>query len=175
MKKNIQKKAKKIKLLVLDVDGVLTDGFLMYGNDGNEIKHFDVKDGFGIYLLKKSGLSCAILTAKGAPLVTRRAQDLKIDKVYQDFHYKIEAFDSVKKDFGVKEEEICFMGDELLDLPILKRVGLAISVPNAVDEVKKIAHLVTKSCGGRGAVREVCELIMKSQGTWEKTTAPYFK
>ncbi|MDD5439876.1 MAG: HAD hydrolase family protein [Candidatus Omnitrophica bacterium] len=173
MDKRIRALAKKIKLLVLDVDGVLTDGFLYYGNDGDEVKAFDVRDGFGVYLLKRSGVSVAILTAKGAPLVQKRADEIRVDKVYKDFHYKIEALGLLKRDFKVRENEICFIGDELLDLPILKRVGLAVAVPNAVSDVKKLVPYVTRAWGGRGAVREVCEIIMKAQGTWEKVTEPY--
>ncbi|MDD5634142.1 MAG: HAD-IIIA family hydrolase [Candidatus Omnitrophica bacterium] len=170
----IIERAKKIKILVLDVDGVLTDGRIVYGTYGDEIKNFDVNDGLGIFLLKKSGLKCVIVTAKGSRVVTKRAKELKIDKVYKDFHYKIEAYNKLCKKFKASPEEICFVGDDLIDIPILKRVGLAVVPTNAMEDVKKVAHLITEKSGGRGAVREVCDLIMKSQGTWETVTARYF-
>ncbi|MFH1791397.1 MAG: HAD hydrolase family protein [Candidatus Omnitrophota bacterium] len=167
--------AKKIKLLLLDVDGVMTDGRVVCGAGGGELKSFDINDGFGIVLIKRAGLKTAILTAKNSPIVRRRAKDLKIDRVYGDFHYKIRALDSIKKVFKVALDEICFVGDDLVDIPLLKRVGLAVAVPNAVEEVKKCAHFITRKEGGRGAVREVCEFILKSQGKWERVTACYFE
>lgn len=171
---DIIERAKKIKLLLLDVDGVMTDGRLIYGNYGDELKNFDVNDGLGIFLVKKAKLHCAILTAKASPMATKRAKELKIDKVYHDFHYKIRAYDGIKKHFGVKDEEICFVGDDLIDMPVLRRVGLAVCPPNAVDEIKGMVHLITAKKGGRGAVREVCDLILRAKGLWEKTTAEYY-
>ena len=167
-------RAKNIKLLLLDVDGVLTDGRIIIGNYGDEIKNFDVKDGLGVMLIKRAGLKCAIITARSSKIVRTRAKMLAIDKVYEN-HYKIKSLEDIKKRFAVEEREICFVGDDLIDIPILKRVGLAVSVPNAIDEVKSIAHYVTKKPGGKGAVREVCEMILKSQGKWEKVTGRYFE
>ncbi len=172
---DIIERAKKIKLLALDVDGVLTDGRIIYGSYGDELKNFDVNDGLGILLVKRAKFKCVILTAKGARVVTKRAKELRVDKVYQNFHYKIEAFKKIRAKFKVKEEEICFVGDDLIDIPILKRVGLAVSPPNAMDDVKKFAHFITKKSGGRGAIREVCDLLLKAQGKWEKVTARYFE
>lgn len=168
-------KAKRIKLLVLDVDGVLTDGRIIYGNYGDELKNFDVNDGLGITLVKRSGIKCVILTAKKSRVVTRRAKELRIDRVYQGFHYKIEAFRKIRKRFRVKDEEICFVGDDVIDIPPLKRVGLAVCPPNAMEEVKPFAHLMTKKNGGHGAVREVCDFILKAQGKWGEVTARYFE
>ncbi|MFH1798526.1 MAG: HAD hydrolase family protein [Candidatus Omnitrophota bacterium] len=172
---DVIERAKKIKLLALDVDGVLTDGRIIYGSYGDELKNFDVNDGLGILLVKRARLKCIILTAKGAKVVTKRAKELGIDKVYQNFHYKIEALKKIRAKFRVKEEEICFVGDDLIDIPILKRSGLAVSPPNAVDDVKKFAHFITKKSGGRGAVREVCDLLLKAQEKWDKATARYFE
>jgi len=172
---DITERAKKIKLLLLDVDGVLTDGRIIYGDYGDEIKNFDVNDGLGVALVKRSGLKCAIVTAKGSRVVKRRAREIGIDKVYRNFHYKIKALEDVKRRFRVNEEEICYMGDDITDIPLLKRIGLAISVPNAMDDVKKISHYTTKKMGGRGAVREVCELLIKAQGKWEEVTRRYFE
>ncbi|HPN72604.1 MAG TPA: HAD hydrolase family protein [Candidatus Omnitrophota bacterium] len=171
----IMEKAKKIKLLLLDVDGVMTDGRIIIGNDGEEFKNFDVNDGLGIMLVKRVGLKCAILTAKGSRIVARRARDLRIDKVYKDFHYKIKALKPICRAFRVTPEEICFIGDDLIDVPLLKRVGLAVCPPNAMKDVAGIAHMITEKPGGRGAVREVCELLLKSQGKWEEATGRYFE
>lgn len=168
-------RAKKITMLLLDVDGVLTDGRIVYGNYGDEIKNFDVNDGLGIFLVKRAGLKCVILTAKGSKVVKKRAKELGIDKVYQDFHHKIEALYKIRKTFKIKDEEICFVGDDLIDIPVLKRAGLAVVPPNAMDEVKQFAHFITQKKGGRGAVREVCDFLLKSQGKWEEITKRYFE
>lgn len=172
---NIAERARKIKLLLLDVDGVLTDGRIVYGKYGDELKNFDVNDGLGIILLKRADFKCVIVTAKGSPVVNKRAKELKIDRVYSDFHYKIKALGAIKRKFKVREEEICFVGDDIIDIPILKRAGLSIAVPNALDEVKQVSHYVTKKAGGRGAVREVCELLLKAQGKWQEVTKAYFE
>jgi len=172
---DVIERAKKIKLLLLDVDGVLTDGRIIYGDYGDEIKNFNVNDGLGVLLVKKSGLKCAIITAKSSRIVRKRAKVIGVDKVYGDYHYKIKALPDILRRFAVKEEEICFVGDDIIDIPILKRIGLAICVPNAMGDVKKIAHHTTEKKGGRGAVREVCELLLKAQGKWEEATKRYFE
>ncbi len=171
---DITERAKKIKLLLLDVDGVLTDGKIIIGNYGDEIKNFDVKDGLGVVLLRKAGLRSAIITARNSRIVKIRAGHLGIDKIYEN-HYKIKSLRNIKRRFRVKEEEICFVGDDLIDISILKRVGFAVTVPNAIKETKDVAHYITQSPGGRGAVREVCEIILKAQGKWEKVTKRYFE
>jgi 3-deoxy-D-manno-octulosonate 8-phosphate phosphatase (KDO 8-P phosphatase) len=168
-------KAKKIKLLLLDVDGVLTDGRIIYGDHGDELKNFNVNDGLGIMLIRRAGLKCAIITAKGSPIVKKRAKVLRIDKVYSDFHYKIEALEDIKKRFRVNNDEICYVGDDIIDIPILKRVGLAVAVNNAMDDVKKVSHYTTVKKGGKGAVREVCEMILKAQSKWGEVTRAYFE
>ncbi|UCD55084.1 MAG: HAD-IIIA family hydrolase [Candidatus Omnitrophota bacterium] len=171
---DITERAKKIKLLLLDVDGVLTDGKIIIGNYGDEIKNFDVKDGLGVVLLKKAGLYAAIITARNSRIVKIRARQIGIDKIYEN-HYKIKSLRDIKKRFRVKEEEICFVGDDLIDIPILKRIGFAVAVPNAVKDTKDTAHYITKNPGGRGAVREICEIILKAQGKWEKIAKRYFE
>jgi len=171
---DVTERAKKIKLLLLDVDGVMTDGRIVYGDYGDELKNFNVNDGMGILLIKRAGMKCVIITAKGSRIVKKRAKVLKIDKVYSDFHYKIKALEHICRKFNVREEEICFMGDDIIDIPILKRVGFAVAVPNAVDEVKKIVHYTTEKKGGKGAVREVCDMLLKAQGKWEEVTKAYF-
>jgi len=171
---DIQERARRIRLLLLDVDGVLTDGRIILGNYGDEIKNFHVADGLGILLIKKARIRCAIITAKISRIVKIRARALSIDRVYQN-HYKIKSLKDIKRRFGVKDEEICFVGDDLIDIPILKKAGFSVAVPNAVEEVKTIVHYVTKKRGGHGAVREVCEIILRSQGKWEEVTKRYFE
>ena len=171
---DVKERARKIKLLLLDVDGVLTDGKVIIGNYGDELKNFDINDGLGIVFLRKAGIKCAIITAKSSKIVKTRAKHLKIDKIYEN-HYKIKSLKNIKKRFKIKEDEICFVGVDLIDMPILKRVGLAIAVPNAMEDVKNISHYVTNKPGGHGAVREVCELILKSQDKWREVTKRYFE
>ena len=172
---DIIEKAKKIKVLLLDVDGVMTDGRIIHGISGEEMKNFDVNDGLGIILVRRAGIKCAILTAKGSKVVMKRAKELKIDKVYKDFHYKIKALKPICRAFRVTEDEICFIGDDVIDAPILKRVGLAVCPPNAMDDVRPLAHLITEKTGGRGAVREICDLLIRAQGKWQDAIGRYFE
>ena len=167
MKQRIQK----IKLLALDVDGVLTDGKIIYDSAGREIKQFDVQDGYGIVFFQKVGFKTAIITARASKVATIRAKDLKINRLYQNAFPKIHAYRRMLQDFKLKDEQVCFIGDDLVDIPILKRVGFALAVPNAVEEVKKVVHYVTKKNGGSGAVREVIDLILKTTGKWEAVMA----
>lgn len=168
-----EERARKVKLLILDVDGVLTDGRIIYGDAGDELKCFDVQDGFGIYLLSKGGIRTVIITAKKSPVVRRRAQDSHVAKVYQNAIDKWRVYEKVKRKFHVTDEEVCFIGDDLLDLPILVRVGFSVSVPNAVEEVRSRSHYITQRKGGRGAVREVVDLILKSQEKYETLVSQY--
>lgn len=172
---NIIEKAKKIKALILDIDGVMTDGRIIYSIYGEELKFFDVTDGFGISLLRRGGIKSFIITAKKSKIVKHRARDMKVAKAYQGFIDKLIPYEHLLRTFKVTPEEVCFVGDDLIDLPVLKRVGLAVAVPNAAEEVKREAHYITESRGGRGAVREICDLILKSQGKWDLATERYFK
>lgn len=168
----VEELAKKIKLLILDVDGVLTDSRIIYDNCGNEMKCFSVYDGFGMMLLSKTSIKAVIITAKDSRVVRRRARDMHILNVFSN-HNKLEVYERVIKKFKVKDENVCFIGDDIIDLPIMKRAGLSAAPQNAVEEVKKIAHYITKKEGGKGAVRELIELILKSQGLWDKLIAAY--
>ena len=170
----IEERAKKIKLLILDVDGVLTDGRIIYDNFGDEIKCFNVYDGLGMMLLHRSGIKSVIITAKKTRIVERRAKDMHVVKVYSDYR-KLKVYEKVIKRFKVKDEEVCFIGDDLIDLSVLKRVGLSVAPPEAVEEVKNSCHYITKKSGGKGAVRELIEIILKSQGLWDKVTGEYQK
>jgi 3-deoxy-D-manno-octulosonate 8-phosphate phosphatase (KDO 8-P phosphatase) len=165
---NMKTKLTNIKVLALDVDGVLTNGQIIYDSAGKETKVFDVQDGYGIVLLQRNGIKTAIISAREAKPVSIRAKDLGIHKVYQNAYPKIDAYKRMLKDFKVKDAEVCFVGDDLPDLPVLKRVGFAVAVKNACVDVRKSADYVTKNKGGRGAVREVAELILKAQGKWQR-------
>ena len=152
----------------MDVDGVLTDGGIIVDSKGNEIKKFNVLDGFGIVVAAKYGLKTAIITARMSKPVDFRAKDLRVNKVYQDAFPKIDAYKKMLKAFSVKDSEVCFVGDDVPDLGILKRVGFAVAVPNSASGIKKYAHYITKRRGGEGAIREVIELILGAQGKWEQ-------
>lgn len=169
-----EERAKKIKLLIMDVDGVLTDGRIIYGDDGTEYKSFNVKDGHAIKLAKRAGLIMAIISGRSSKVVSRRAKELGIDLIHQDIHNKIEVYQNILKETGLKDDEIAFIGDDLVDLPVLRRVGLGIAVEDALPEVKKEALFVTKTPGGRGAVREAIEFILVSKGLWEEVTKRYY-
>src|SRR3989338_7648592 len=164
----MKEKLKKIKVLVMDVDGVLTDSGIIVDSKGGEIKKFNVLDGFGIVIAQKAGLKTAIITARLSKPVGHRAKDLRINKVYQNAFPKSIAYEKMLKEFSVKDNEVCFIGDDVPDLNILKRVGFAVTVPNAASGIKKHADYITQRRGGEGAVREVIELILAAQGKWQK-------
>ena len=172
---DVLERIKRIKVLILDIDGVMTDGHIIYSIYGDELKFFDVQDGFGITLLHRAGIKSVIITAKKSRIVKLRARDMKVAKAYQGCIDKLKAFNKALRKFRVKPEEVCFIGDDLIDLPVLRRVGLAVAVPNAVEEVRQCAHLITSRAGGHGGVRELCDLILKSQGKWNLATEKYFK
>ena len=158
---------KKIKVVAMDVDGVMTDGRIVYDGNGKELKFFDVQDGYGIARVRHAGLKTAIISARSCAAVKARAKDLKFDKVYLDAHPKVAAYEKMLKSLGVSDDEVCFIGDDLPDHAILARVGFAAAPVNAAPEIKKIAGYVTQRSGGRGAVREVVEMILKAQGRWD--------
>ena len=157
-------KARRVRLLALDVDGVLTDGSLYYDQAGNELKCFCTRDGFGMTALQRFGIRIAIITGRTSAIVTRRAQELGIDLVYQGALNKLGAFNDLLCKEGVAENEVCYAGDDLLDIPVLDRAGLSVTVADADSVVKDRVHWVTKLGGGKGAVREICQLILVAQG-----------
>ncbi len=161
-------KAKKIKLLLLDVDGVLTDGRIVYDSGGGDSKFFDVHDGMGVYALSKAGIKTIIVTAKGSRAIKPRARDMRVAEVFADVSPKSAVLDKILKKYRVTKDEICFVGDDLVDLGLMKIVGLPIAVFNACPEIKQAASYITIKHGGRGAVREIAELILKSQGKWRE-------
>lgn len=174
MNDNLTDRTKKIKIIILDVDGVMTDGKIIYSGNGEEIKEFDVRDGYGIKLAKRAGLDIAIITGRSSGIIERRAQELGIERVYQKALNKIDAFNDILQSGGYSEDEMAYVGDDLPDLPVMRRVGLSIAVNDAVDEVAEIAHMVTDNCGGRGAVREVIDFILKVQGSWDSIMGRYY-
>ncbi|MGV1098150.1 KdsC family phosphatase [Thiovibrio sp. JS02] len=168
-------RARAVRLLLLDVDGVLTDGSIVYTHSGTEMKSFNTKDGFGIRILQEAGVEVGIITARSSEAVHRRAQDLKLAHVYQGVRNKIEAFAKIIAEQKLAPGEIAYMGDDWLDLPLLARVGFAVTVADAVAEVKAVAHYVTRREGGRGAVRELCDLIIEAKGLREELLARYLR
>lgn len=167
-------RAARVKVMIFDVDGVLTDGSLTYGPDGEVTKTFYVLDGLGIQLLNRTGVQTAIISARTSPIVIKRASDLGITHVFQGQHDKRLAFAELLQKTGVTAQECGYIGDDVIDLPLFARVGFAVTVPSGHPEVQYRAHYVTKHPGGRGAVREVCDMVMRAQGTYEQALAPYF-
>ncbi|MEO0313881.1 MAG: hypothetical protein RI928_337 [Pseudomonadota bacterium] len=172
-KATAMERAKQVKLMVFDVDGVLTDGGLRYGNDGEIIKTFNVLDGHGIKLLQQSGVKTAIISARQSPVVAKRAADLGISTVLQGVHDKRLAFETLIAEMGLTAQDCGFMGDDVIDLPVMTRVVFAASVPNGHEEVRSRAHYVAQAGGGLGAVREVCDFILRAQDNYQAALAPY--
>jgi 3-deoxy-D-manno-octulosonate 8-phosphate phosphatase (KDO 8-P phosphatase) len=164
----VKSKIKKIKAVVCDVDGVLTDGRIIYDSDGRELKNFNVQDGLGLSALRKMGLKLAIISSRESKVVEPRAKELKIDFTYVGVEPKMKAYDDLLKKLKMKDEDVCFIGDDLADLRVMERVGFAVAPSNAVQDIKNVADYVTKKSGGKGAVRETAELILKTQGLWSK-------
>lgn len=162
---------KNIKLLILDVDGVLTKGEIIYDDTGRELKIFNVKDGLGIFLLSKVGIKTVLLTAKDGRVVRRRAADMGVSQVIAGILPKENALKRIKEENGVIDAQICFIGDDLIDVGAMKKVGVPVTVKDAPQAVKRVARYVTRKCGGEGAVREVIDLIIKAQNLENKIYA----
>jgi len=155
-----------IKILILDVDGIMTDGTITYSSSGEELKAFNTKDGLGLRLLIDSGIQTGVITARESSIVERRCKELKIDYIFQGIKNKLEPLKVISKKFSL--DEICYMGDDLIDIPVLKAAGVGITVPEASKEVHDSAEFITSQHGGKGAVREVCELILKARNKWDE-------
>lgn len=164
-----------IKLLLLDVDGIMTDGRVIYDNNGVETKAFDVKDGHGLKMLQRAGVQVGIITGRQSEVVKLRAAELGIEILYQGAKVKLGPYEEILQDLKLTDAEVAYMGDDLVDLPILRRVGFSVTVSDAVDEVKPWVDYVTIRPGGRGAVREICDLLLKRMGAWETQTERYYK
>ena len=162
---DIFERARQIRLVIFDVDGVLTDGSLFLGDDGQEYKAFHSRDGHGMKLLQETGVILAIITGRASEVVRLRMEGLGVKHVFQGRQDKLPAYEELKRTLGLKDAQVAYVGDDVVDLPVLRRVGLAIAVQDAHPLVQQHAHWQTRSPGGRGAARDVCELIMEAQGT----------
>ena len=168
-------KAKQIKLVILDVDGVLTDGGVYVNAEGEAFKPFHVRDGISLRLWQKNGGKLAIITGRKSPIIAYRAAELGIGELWMGDLDKRHAYAEIKQKFSLQDEEIAYIGDDLVDLPILLQVGLPIAVGDAIMEVKDVALFITEKAGGKGAVREAMEFIFKAQGKWEKIVESFIK
>lgn len=160
-----------IKLIIVDVDGALTDGSIIVADSGEELKAFHVRDGLGITLALSAGIEVAFLSGRYSQAVANRAKDLRVEEVYQGVANKLAVYDSLLKKYSLDDKEVCYIGDDLSDIPPLKRAGISYAVADAVEEVKRVAKRVTKNPGGKGAVREVIDSLLKSAGLWKQTIA----
>lgn len=163
-----------IKIVIIDVDGVLTDGMILLDANGNESKAFNVQDGTGITYLHRAGIKTAIISGRDSKVVEHRAKELCIEDVYLGIHNKIEAYENILEKHKIKDSETCYIGDDLIDLPILRRAGFSVAVPNATIEVRECVSYITKASGGHGAIRELAENILKSQGKWNMIISRYY-
>ncbi|OJU82879.1 MAG: 3-deoxy-D-manno-octulosonate 8-phosphate phosphatase [Acinetobacter sp. 39-4] len=170
---SLLEKAKDIKALVLDVDGILSDGFVTFTNLGDEIKSFDIRDGLGMKLVQKAGVKVIIITGRQSHIVEKRMADLQVDLVYQGREDKGKALTEACKILDIKPEDCLYMGDDWPDLSAFKIAGLKITVPNGHEEVRNRADLITQAMGGRGAVREACDLLLKSKGVYQRFLMEY--
>lgn len=164
----IEEEASRIKLVIMDVDGVMTDGGIIYNDRGEEIKCFNVKDGQGLRLLMDAGIEVAIITGRESGAVEHRARDLEIKHVFQGIKDKGSICAKLLEQKGLKKDQVCCIGDDLPDIPMFYHAGLAVAVSDAAKEVRDAASYVTRNPGGKGAVREVCELILKALGSWPR-------
>ncbi|MBK8639074.1 MAG: 3-deoxy-manno-octulosonate-8-phosphatase KdsC [Chromatiaceae bacterium] len=171
--RDILERASRIKLAIFDVDGVLTDGSLFIGDDGQEYKAFNSRDGHGMVMLRQTGVTLAIITGRSSEVVRIRMASLGINHLYQGILDKLAAYEELKLNLGLTDEAIAYVGDDVVDLPVLRRAGLAVTVADAHPLVQRHAHWQTRSPGGRGAARDLCELIMEAQGTLEAMMARY--
>lgn len=162
-----ENRLKRIKMLLLDVDGVLTSGEIIYSDSGEQIKIFNVKDGIGIRLVKEAGIQVGIITGRKGKALQHRCDNLGIDLIFDGVRDKEKVLDDISAKTGIPYEEMAFIGDDLPDVPVMKKVGLAVAVGDASATVRQHAHMTTRAFGGKGAVREVCEAILMKQGIWD--------
>ena len=170
---DIKEKILPIKALIMDVDGVLTDGRIIIDSNGVESKQFDVRDGHGLKMLGRSGVSLALLTGRRSSVVSHRAVELGIGIVFQRCRDKLKAYCQIRERLGLDDHEIAYIGDDVVDIPVLLKVGFAVTVADADPELIPVVDWQSSRPGGRGAVRELCRLIMQVQGSWDKAMARY--
>jgi len=161
-------------MILTDNDGVLTDGGLIFGKSGIELAKFDVKDGLGLKLARDAGLKTGIISGLKSPALEKRAAILQTDELHMSCMEKLQVYEKIKKKHNLEDREITFIGDDIIDLPIMLRCGLPVAVSDAHEEVRKIAHYVTTAPGGNGAIREIVDMILKAQGHWQKVMAKYY-
>jgi 3-deoxy-D-manno-octulosonate 8-phosphate phosphatase (KDO 8-P phosphatase) len=171
----VHERARKIKLLIMDCDGVLTDGRILMNGNGEETKLFDVKDGHGIVMFHRAGLRTGIISGRKSAVVQARAKELGVHHLHEMAWIKLEPYEAILAEENVIDEAVCYVGDDVIDIPLLRRAGLAVAVADAVQEVISHAHYVTQRAGGRGAVREVVELILKAQDKWQELMRRYIE
>ncbi len=172
---DIIEKARKIRLVIFDIDGVLTTGALFIGDDGQEYKAFNSKDGHGLRMLQDGGVEVAIITGRSSNVVAHRAKDLGITRIYQGKREKLPAYEELLKETGLSHEEVAYVGDDVVDLPVMSKVGLAICVQDGHAFVKQHSHWITPANGGCGAGRDVCEMILEAQGKLQNMLQSYIK
>ena len=170
---DVRERAARVRLVIFDVDGVLTDGRLFLGDDGQEYKAFNARDGHGMVMLQETGVHLAVISGRSSGAVSTRMEGLGIIHVFQGRADKIPAYEELTQTLGLPDEAVAYVGDDLVDLPIMRRVGLAIAVSDAHPRVHQHAHWRSQAAGGQGAAREVCELIMDAQGTLDPIIARY--
>ncbi|WP_295454787.1 3-deoxy-manno-octulosonate-8-phosphatase KdsC [uncultured Thiodictyon sp.] len=170
---DILERAARVRLVIFDVDGVLTDARLYLGDHGQELKVFNARDGHGMVMLRETGVALAVISGRQSAVVHTRMQDLGVTHVYQGQRDKLPAYEELIRTLGLTDEVIAYLGDDVIDLPVMRRVGLAIAVADAHPVVRRYAHWCTAAPGGRGAARELCELVMEAQGTLEPMISRY--
>lgn len=175
MDEEVKRRAQAIRVLLMDCDGVLTDGRIILLPEGDDIKLFDAHDGQGLKLAARAGLRTGVITIRHSRTLERRAAEVAVHYLCQGVERKLDAYERILREEGARDEEVAYIGDDLPDLPPMRRAGLAVAVANAVEDVKRAAHYVTRCEGGRGAVRETIELILKAQGKWERVLADYLE
>lgn len=169
----LKKRIIPVKMMIFDVDGVLTDGRVIYTDDGSELKEFDAQDGHGIKLLQRAGIEVALISGRACRAVEHRALGLGISRVYQGSIVKTNPYEELLAETGLEEHETGYMGDDLIDIPVMRRAGFAVAVPNGAPHIFPYAHYITRASGGRGAAREVCEMILQAKGLWENVMGRY--
>ncbi len=170
----MKEKLEKIKILLMDVDGVLTDGRIIIDANGVESKFFNVKDGHGIKMIQRAGLEAGIISGRESQVVEKRAAELGISHVFQKAHDKLFPYRQILEKTGLQDDQVAYIGDDIIDIPLLRRVGFAAAPADAVSDVLPYVHFVSKMPGGCGAVREVCDLLLKSRNAWDAITEKYF-
>ncbi|QSV44816.1 KdsC family phosphatase [Geobacter benzoatilyticus] len=170
----MNERIRNIRLLLLDVDGVMTDGRIIFDSNGVESKFFNVKDGHGIKMVQRAGIEVGIISGRGSVVVSNRAAELGISLVYQKSLDKLTPYREILERTELTDEQVAFMGDDVIDIPVLRRVGFAAAPADAVDDVFPFVHFTSRNRGGWGAVREVCDLLLREQGKWDEITSRYF-